>query len=156
MRDIHILHDLLKKQCPQIHQKRLNSLMVATEALLDGNQLSLTQLGRNISGAVAPKHNIKRIDRLLGNPHLHSDKFAIYQWHAKLLCAANPMPVILIDWSDVREQLRMMTLRASVSVQGRSVTCMSVLSSLPTTMLLAVITPSWRSWHRCCHPMFVH
>ncbi len=48
--------------------------MVATEALLDGNQLSLTQLGRNISGAVAPKHNIKRIDRLLGNPHLHSDK----------------------------------------------------------------------------------
>ncbi|WP_335912385.1 MULTISPECIES: IS4 family transposase [Shewanella] len=122
MRDVHILHDLLKKQCPQIHQKRLNSLMVATEALLDGNQLSLTQLGRNISGAVAPKHNIKRIDRLLGNPHLHSDKFAIYQWHAKLLCAANPMPVILIDWSDVREQLRMMTLRASVSVQGRSIT----------------------------------
>ncbi|MGI3005324.1 IS4 family transposase, partial [Shewanella algae] len=82
----------------------------------------LTQLGRNISGAVAPKHNIKRIDRLLGNPHLHSDKFAIYQWHAKLLCAANPMPIILIDWSDVREQLRMMTLRASVSVQGRAVT----------------------------------
>ncbi|MCU8074032.1 IS4 family transposase, partial [Shewanella sp. SM29] len=48
MRDIDILHDLLKKQCPQIHQKRLNSLMVATESLLDGNQLSLTQLGRNI------------------------------------------------------------------------------------------------------------
>ncbi|BCV58951.1 hypothetical protein TUM17384_28960 [Shewanella algae] len=119
MRDVHILHDLLKKQCPQIHQKRLNSLMVATEALLDGNQLSLTQLGRNISGAVAPKHNIKWIDRLPGNPHLHSDKFAIYQWYPKLLCAANPMPVILIDWSDVREQLRMMTLRASVSVQGK-------------------------------------
>jgi hypothetical protein len=59
MRDIHILHDLLKNQCPQIHQKRLNALMVATEALLDGNQLSLTQLGRNISGTVAPKHNIK-------------------------------------------------------------------------------------------------
>ena len=55
MRDVHILHDLLKKQCPQIHQERLNSLMVATEALLDGNQLSLTQLSRNISGAVAPK-----------------------------------------------------------------------------------------------------
>jgi hypothetical protein len=47
MCDIHILHDLLKKQCPKIHQKRLNSLMVATESLLDGNQLSLTQLGRN-------------------------------------------------------------------------------------------------------------
>ncbi|MCE9684612.1 IS4 family transposase [Shewanella sp. AS16] len=122
MRDIRILHDLLKKQCPQIHQKRLNSLVVATEALLDGNQLSLTQLGRNISGSVAPKHNIKRIDRLLGNPHLVADKFLIYRWHALHLCGANPMPVILVDWSDVREQLRMMTLRASVSVQGRSVT----------------------------------
>ena len=83
MRDIDILHDLLKKQCPQIHQKRLNSLMVATESLLDGNQLSLTQLGRNITGNVAPKHNIKRIDRLLGNLHVVKDKFAIYQWHAQ-------------------------------------------------------------------------
>jgi hypothetical protein len=32
------------------------------------------------------------------------------------------MPIILVDWSDVREQLRIMTLRASISIQGRSVT----------------------------------
>ncbi len=70
MRDIKILHDSLVNQCPQIHNKRLNSLMVATESLLDGNQLSLTQLGRNIQGVVPAKHNIKRIDRLLGNTHL--------------------------------------------------------------------------------------
>ncbi|AQS36437.1 hypothetical protein Sps_01268 [Shewanella psychrophila] len=44
--------------------------MVSTESLLDGNQLSLTQLGRNIQGKVRAKHSIKRIDRLLGNPHL--------------------------------------------------------------------------------------
>jgi hypothetical protein len=31
----HILHDLLKKQCPKIHQKRLNSLMLATESQLN-------------------------------------------------------------------------------------------------------------------------
>jgi hypothetical protein len=67
MRDISILHDLLKKQCPNLHAKRLSSLMIATQSLLDGQQLSLTELGRNISGSVAPKHNIKRIDRLLGN-----------------------------------------------------------------------------------------
>ena len=40
--------------------------MVATQSLLNGQQLSLTELGRNIAGSVAPKHNIKRIDRLLG------------------------------------------------------------------------------------------
>ena len=32
------------------------------------------------------------------------------------------MPIVLVDWADVREQLRLMTLSASVSVQGRSVT----------------------------------
>ena len=47
MRDIKILHDSLVNQCPQIHKKRFNSLMVATESLLD----SLTQLGRDIQGA---------------------------------------------------------------------------------------------------------
>lgn len=76
MLDINILHNLLKKQCPQIH---LNSQMVDTESLLDGNQLSLTQLGRNITGNVAPKHNIKRINRLLENPHTVKHKSYIYQ-----------------------------------------------------------------------------
>ncbi|AQS38520.1 hypothetical protein Sps_03390 [Shewanella psychrophila] len=56
MRDIKILHQSLANQCTQIHKKRLNSLMVATESLLDGNQLSLTQLDRNIQGKVRAKH----------------------------------------------------------------------------------------------------
>ncbi|CAM3961185.1 IS4 family transposase [Shewanella aquimarina] len=122
MRDITILHDSLSNQCASIHKKRLNSLMVATKSLLDGDQLSLTQLGRHISGNVAPKHSIKRIDRLLGNRHINNDRLTIYRWHAMHLCGANPMPIVLVDWADVREQLRLMTLRASISVQGRSVT----------------------------------
>ncbi|MBT1065492.1 IS4 family transposase [Bowmanella sp. Y26] len=121
MPDIAILHDLLKKQCPEIHAKRLDSLMLATSSLLDGHQLSLTELGRNIAGPVSAKHNIKRMDRLLGNAGLHQQRQVLYRWHARLLCRANPMPIVLVDWSDVREQLRLMTLRASVSVRGRSV-----------------------------------
>ena len=121
MRDVTILHDLLKNQCPDLHQKRLSSLMAAVGSLLDGQQLSLTELGRNMPGGVAAKHNIKRIDRLLGNRALHQERLSVYRWHARVLCAANPMPVILIDWSDVREQMRHQTLRASVSYQGRSV-----------------------------------
>ncbi|RCU43292.1 IS4 family transposase [Corallincola holothuriorum] len=122
MRKIQILHQMLAQQCQQIHKKRLSSLMVATQSLLDGDSLSLTELGRNIEGRVAPKHNIKRMDRLLGNHHLNNERLAVYQWHARQLCGANPMPVVLVDWADVREQLRMMTLRASVSVKGRSIT----------------------------------
>ena len=122
MRDVCILHDLLKNQCPNVHKKQLSSLMVAIQSLLDGQQLLLTELGRNITGQVAAKHNIKRIDRLLGNTALHQECLAIYRWHARLLCGANPMPIILVDWSDVREQMRHQTLRASVRFEGRSVT----------------------------------
>lgn len=65
--------------------------MVATESLLDGNQLSLTQLGRNITGNVAPKHNIKRIDRLLGNLHTVKHNPLTYQQHIQYLCGALSM-----------------------------------------------------------------
>ncbi|TCN79370.1 hypothetical protein EDC91_13543, partial [Shewanella fodinae] len=53
MRDISILHNLLKNQCANLHHKRLSSLMLAVQSLLDGQQLSLTELGRNITGPVA-------------------------------------------------------------------------------------------------------
>ncbi|WP_026972033.1 IS4 family transposase [Aliagarivorans marinus] len=122
MREVQILHEMLADQCPSINKKRLNSLMLATQALLDGDSLSLTELGRSITGPVAPKHNIKRMDRLFGNTHLRYERFDIIRWHAKQLCGLNPMPIVLVDWADVREQLRMMTLRASISVRGRSVT----------------------------------
>lgn len=79
MRDCTILHDLLKRHCSSVHKKRLASLMVATQSLLDGQQLSLTELGRNIQGNVAAKHNIKRIDRLLGNASLHRERLVIYR-----------------------------------------------------------------------------
>ena len=122
MREIIILHDLLKEQCPSLHRKRLASLMIAVQSLLDGQPLSLRELGRNITGSVAAKHNLKRIDRLPGNHALYLERMDIYRWHARLICSANPMPIILIDWSDVREQMRHQTLRTSVSFEGRSVT----------------------------------
>ncbi len=40
----------------------------------------------------------------------------------RILYELRVMPIILVDWSDIREQLRMMTLRASISVKGRSIT----------------------------------
>ncbi|EBA2903003.1 IS4-like element ISVsa5 family transposase, partial [Salmonella enterica] len=68
------------------------------------------------------KHNIKRIDRLLGNRHLHKERLAVYRWHASFICSGNTMPIVLVDWSDIREQKRLMVLRASVALHGRSVT----------------------------------
>ncbi|WP_252360521.1 hypothetical protein, partial [Escherichia coli] len=36
--------------------------------------LTLTELGRNLPTKARTKHNIKRIDRLLGNRHLHKER----------------------------------------------------------------------------------
>ncbi|PXX97511.1 IS4 family transposase, partial [Halomonas sp. LBP4] len=42
--------------------------MAAVQALLDGQRLGLTALGRHLPGDTALKLAIKRIGRLLGNP----------------------------------------------------------------------------------------
>lgn len=96
--------------------------MLATKSVLDGSDLTLSKIGRAINTDTTVKHAIKRIDRLLGNRSLHREKDVIYKWHASLITRANPFPVVLVDWSDVREQLRHMTLRASIAVKGRAVT----------------------------------
>lgn len=122
MRDIQILQHSIQNHCPNIHKKRLDSLILATKSVLSGADLTLTKLGRKLDTNTTVKHSIKRIDRLLGNHQLHREKEDIYKWHAQLITRANPCPVILVDWSDVREQLRYMTLRASVVLDGRAVT----------------------------------
>lgn len=122
MCELNILHDSLYQFCPELHLKRLNSLMLACRALLDSKKLTLTELGRNLPNQARTKHNIKRMDRLLGNRHLHKERLAVYRWHASFVCSGNPMPVVLVDWSDIREHKRLMALRASIALHGRSIT----------------------------------
>ncbi|EKO3892424.1 IS4 family transposase, partial [Vibrio metschnikovii] len=76
MCELNILHDSLYQFCPELHLKRLNSLMLACRALLDSKKLTLTELGRNLPNQARTKHNIKRMDRLLGNRHLHKERLA--------------------------------------------------------------------------------
>ncbi|MCU7961408.1 IS4 family transposase [Shewanella sp. SW32] len=123
MQVLTILHQSLYQHCPEIHQKRLNTLMVACRALINADCLTLTHLGRHIDGtSTHTKHSIKRMDRLLGNPHLHHERMAVYQWHAKWLLTAHTMPTILVDWSDMREGRELIALRASIAIKGRSIT----------------------------------
>jgi hypothetical protein len=61
---IALLHNLLKEKLPSIHATRLRALMAAVEAGLKGASVSITQLGRALSGPACIKHKIKRMDRL--------------------------------------------------------------------------------------------
>jgi hypothetical protein len=73
-----MLHRMLAQSCAHIHAKRLMSLLAAVEAAVSGSQLTVSELGRGMPGMVAAKHNIKRIDRLLGNRQLHAEREDVY------------------------------------------------------------------------------
>jgi len=74
MRATRILHGVLKKSRIPVHKSRLKSVLFGVDALLTGGHLSCAGLGRRAKTRVKPKHNIKRIDRLLGNSKLHREQ----------------------------------------------------------------------------------
>jgi hypothetical protein len=117
-----ILHRILSENSPQIHAKRLASLLAAVEAVVSGSRLTLSDLGRGLSGSVAVKHNIKRIDRLLGNGSLHTETPKLYEALVRNSLAGISMPLIVIDWSDLTPDRHWQLLRASVAIEGRSMT----------------------------------
>lgn len=122
MHALTILHRILSAGFPEIHAKRLASLLAAVEAVVSGSRLTLSDLGRGLSGSAAVKHNIKRIDRLLGNGSLHTEMPKLYEALVRQCLDGISMPLIVVDWSDLTPDRRWQLLRASVAIEGRSVT----------------------------------
>jgi len=122
MHAITILHRILSTSFPEIHAKRLASLLAAVEAVVSGSRLTLSDMGRGLSGSVAVKHNIKRIDRLLGNDSLHTEIPKLYEALVRQCLAGMSMPLIVIDWSDLTQDRQWQLLRASIAIEGRSMT----------------------------------
>lgn len=122
MHALTMLHRILSCRCPTLHTKRLTALLAATDAAVAGFKLTLSDLGRGLRGKVAVKHNIKRIDRLLGNALLHAEMPALYGALAGECLSGVNTPLIVIDWSDLNADRSWQLLRASVALEGRSVT----------------------------------
>lgn len=79
------------------HAVRAAALVRVVGALLIGGKLSLTQLGRSLTGVARVKHQIKAVDRLLGNQHLHRERDDIYRALARTLLAGIRRPLIIVD-----------------------------------------------------------
>jgi hypothetical protein len=122
MHAVKLLHKKLTIACPAIHAKRLRTLLIATQGLLNSQRLSLTRIGRALPGTAYVKHNIKRIDRLLGNVWLHHERQGIYAALMAILLKNQTQPVILVDWSDLGTPGDEQLLRASIPIGGRAVT----------------------------------
>ena len=117
MRAYAILQRSFERDLEEVHLARIRLVFVAVYTLLWSGKLSLTSLGRAIAGS-APKHGIKRIDRLLGNTRLHSERIDFYRAIARRLIAPGSRPVLIVDWTAVTTEL--WALIAAVSFEGRA------------------------------------
>lgn len=116
-----LLHELSHKALGTIHLTRQRTVWLATEGVLRGQRLALTHIGRSLPGSVSEKHAIKRVDRLLGNPHLASERTRWYRWLSQLLINGRIHPVVLVDWSALDERRELFVLRAALAIHGRAI-----------------------------------
>ncbi len=71
-------------------------------------------------GRAYPKHAIKRVDRLLGNVHLHAERPLFYWVILQALLGSLKHPLILVDWSRIDAPGKAFVLRAAIPLAGRS------------------------------------
>lgn len=122
MRKESLLQNHLKDTFSFMHKKRQSVLFGAVDALMDGASLTLSNLGRNFKGKAKERHQIRKMDRLLGNTHLHQEIPMIYKGINELIITGNK-PVISVDWSCLSYAEGIYLLRASLRINGRSLVC---------------------------------
>ena len=121
MRILKVLHRTVFDSVPSIHQTRSRALAATVASVLGGAFLTVTALGRGLHSAARTKHNIKRVDRLASNPHLQRERLSLYRALCHRLCHHLPQPIILIDWSDIIQQQRIVLIRAALVLDGRAI-----------------------------------
>jgi hypothetical protein len=105
-----------------LHAKRAAACQRAVMAVLLGAALSLSAIALGVRATTAYRHRIKSVDRLLGNAALHAMRSALYAALAQRWLNGVRQLLLVIDWSDLTPDQSWHWLRASVAVEGRSVT----------------------------------
>ncbi len=105
-----------------MHAKRIDALQRAVAALLCGGVVSLSALALSMRAPTLYKHRLKSIDRLLGSGAMQSARHGLYAALAASWLSGLQQILVVVDWSDLTPDQRWQWLRASVVVEGRSVT----------------------------------
>lgn len=105
-----------------MHASRWRALHDVVSASVSGAPLSLTGLALHTARATIVRHRVKCVDRLLGNTHLGVERQALYAALARQWLSGLPQLLIVVDWSSLTADLGWHWLRASVVVEGRSLT----------------------------------
>lgn len=117
-----IVARLLSPCLDRLHAKRAQVLIEVIAALLFGGRASLSAMALHLARPCAFKHRLKCIDRLLGNTALHRCRADLYRALAQQWLQDIPHLLLVVDWSDATLDQHWHLLRASVVVEGRSVT----------------------------------
>jgi len=115
-----LLHKLFAHSANFIDKRIHAVLLCSAETLPMSQHLSLTSIGRSLSSQTTVKHNIKRMDRLFGNPSLHAKTIFYYEAIAKHILQGNQRPKIIIDWSGLTRCGAYHMLSANIPVGGRA------------------------------------
>jgi len=121
MHAVTVLQKCLSSVFCHMHAARRRVLFGAVAALLMGRRLMLMELARHFPGAERVRAPLKRLDRLLNNPHLARDAEPLYGAMARWLIRG-ARPIIVIDWSDLKTDGSLHLLRAGIPVGGRTLT----------------------------------
>jgi hypothetical protein len=117
-----IVKRMLTNCLSSLHEKQAEAVHAGVVAALEGGSLSLSRLAQRVPGEVALRHRVKRMDRLLGNDAIHGKRLEVYGRLAEDWLSGIGLLLVVVDWSDVTADQQWHVLRASVAVEGRSVT----------------------------------
>ncbi len=122
MRTITIVSRVIEDCKAYMHIARWQRLVDISSAAVNGQALALTQLALGSASQTTVRHRVKAVDRLLGNPAFAAEHLDIYRTlAARWLGGTNPL-LIVVDWSSLSADMNWHWLRASVVVEGRSIT----------------------------------
>ena len=103
-----------------VHGRRFEAVVAVVAAIVAAERLSVTSVGRAVEADTFAKHSIKRVDRLLSNPHLARERWLYFQALAKQLVGDWQRPIVLLDWTKVTSGFH--ALVAAVPADGRALT----------------------------------
>jgi hypothetical protein len=123
MRALETLQEKLAESLGFLHSKRLDALWRLVSGLLRGQQLWLSELGRNLPGTCSVKHRIKAVDRFLGSVAMQWAIPRVYRSLADFLLRGTRCPVVLVDWTAAESGFYV--LSAKVAFAGRALSILS-------------------------------
>ena len=108
-----IVQKIVRPVSAQLDVRNVRNLVSAVQALVSGRRLVLMELARHWPGAERVLGPLKRLDRLLGNRDVQAVRERFYGVAAAWLVRSE-QPVLVVDWSDLKQDRRWLLLRAWV------------------------------------------